>query len=121
MPPMAVNTTTRQIDFQRLSVTSQRPFEGVVAAVNAALGHPDMAGFAKKVAAAKTYDELENVVRPMLGKYGLMEFARFDIGMVLSKALGSGAPRSLRLVMGNPLIMLAMARHVPDAASYAPV
>jgi uncharacterized protein (DUF302 family) len=118
---MAVHTTTRQIDFERLSVTSQRPFEGVVAAVNAALGHPDMGEFAKKVAAAKTYDELENAIRPVLGKYGLMEFARFDIGMILAKALGSGAPRSLRLVMGNPLIMLAMARHVPDAASYAPV
>jgi uncharacterized protein (DUF302 family) len=118
---MAVNTTTRQIDFQRLSVTSQRAFEAVVASVNAALGHPDMGEFGQKVAAARTYDELENVIRPMLGKYGLLEFARFDIGMILAKALGSGAPKSLRLVVGNPLIMLAMARHVPDAASYAPV
>jgi hypothetical protein len=26
----------------------------------------------------------------------------------------------VRLIMGNPLIMQQMARHVPDAASYAP-
>jgi hypothetical protein len=26
-----------------------------------------------------------------------------------------------RLIMGNPLIMQQMARHVPDAGSYAPV
>src|SRR5690349_1855964 len=27
----------------------------------------------------------------------------------------------VRLIMGNPLIMQQMARHVPDAGSYAPV
>ena len=113
--------TTRQINIQRLSVTSARPFESVVAAVNAAIGHPEMGEFATKVAAAKTYDGMENVIHPVLGRYGLMEFAHFDIGMVLAKALGSGAPKSLRLVVGNPLIMQAMARHAPDAGSYAPV
>jgi uncharacterized protein (DUF302 family) len=116
-----MNMTTRHVDVQRLSVTSAKPFESVVAAVNAALGHPDMSEFTKKVAAAKTCDEMENVIHPVLGKYGLMEFTRFDIGMVLAKALGSGAPKNLRLVVGNPLIMQAMARHVPDAGSYAPV
>ena len=103
--------TTRQINIQRLSVTSVKPFETVVAAVNAAIGHPDMVEFAKKVAAAKTYDEMEKVINPVLGKYGLMEFARFDIGMVLAKALGSGARKSLRLVVGNPLIKQAMAAY----------
>jgi hypothetical protein len=28
---------------------------------------------------------------------------------------------SVRLVIGNPLIMKEMVKHVPDAASYAPV
>ena len=27
----------------------------------------------------------------------------------------------VRLVIGNPLIMMEMAKHVPDAGSYAPV
>src|SRR2546427_6701559 len=48
-----------------------------------------------------------------------MEMARFDIGDVLSK--GNSAPKSVRLVVGNPLIMKEMVKHVPDAASYAPV
>jgi hypothetical protein len=30
-------------------------------------------------------------------------------------------PRSVRRLVGNPLIMRRMAEHVPDAASYAPV
>src|SRR6266851_5176648 len=121
MTSKEINMTTRQINIQRLSVTSAKSFESVVATVNAAVGHPDMAEFTKKIAAAKTYGELENVIHPALGKYGLMEFDRFDMGMVLAKALGSGAPKSLRLVVGNPLIMQSMARQVPDAASYAPV
>jgi uncharacterized protein (DUF302 family) len=112
---------TIQISIQRSSVTSAKPFENVVAAVNAAVGHPDMGEFRRKLAAAKTYEEMERVVQPALGKYGLMEFIHFDAGMIIAKAQGSAAPKSLRIVVGNPLIMQAMTRHVPDAASYAPV
>ena len=113
--------TPRQINIQRLSVISVRPFDSVAAVVNAAVGHPDLSELAKKVAAAKTYCELESAIQPGLGKYGLMEFTRFDLGLILQKALGPGAPKILRLLVGNPLIMQAMARHVPDAGSYAPV
>jgi len=37
------------------------------------------------------------------------------------KATGRDKPRMVRLVIGNPLIMQEMAKHVPDAGSYAPV
>jgi uncharacterized protein (DUF302 family) len=37
------------------------------------------------------------------------------------KEAGEGTPRILRLVIGNPLIMMQMVEHVPDAGSYAPV
>ena len=121
MRTKAIFMATRQINIQRLSITSAKPFESVVAAVNAAVGHPDMGEFQTKIAAAKTYDDMERVVQPMLGKYGLMEFIHFDVGMVLTRALGPGAPKSRRLVIGNPLTMQAMTRHVPDAAAYAPV
>jgi uncharacterized protein (DUF302 family) len=50
-----------------------------------------------------------------------MEFTRFDLGEILRKEKGSDAPNSLRLVVGNPLIMEQMVEHVPDAGSYAPV
>ena len=112
---------TRQISIQRSSVTSVKPFESVVAAVNAAVGHPDMNEFATKMAKAKTYDEMERVIQPVVGKYGLMEFIHFDMGMILAKARGSVAPKSIRVIMGNHLVMQAMMQHVPDAAAYAPV
>ena len=50
-----------------------------------------------------------------------MEFTRFNLGAVLRKESGQASPKILRFVIGNPLVMKEMAKHVPDAASYAPV
>ena len=50
-----------------------------------------------------------------------MLFVQFDHGSVVRKATGGETPRIVRLVIGNPLIMKEMAKHVPDAGSYAPV
>jgi uncharacterized protein (DUF302 family) len=111
---------TRQIQVQRFSVTSSKLFAKVVAVVDAAIGHPDMKAFSTDVAAAKTYPELEEVVRKVLGPSELMEFTRFDLGAILRKEKGEAARNSVRLV-GNPLIMKRMVEHVPDAGSYAPV
>jgi len=44
-----------------------------------------------------------------------------NLGEMLRKEQGTTAPRSLRLVAGNPLIMKQMVKHLPDAGSYAPV
>jgi uncharacterized protein (DUF302 family) len=111
---------TRQIQVQRFSVTSSKPFAQVVAGVDAAIGHPDMKAFSTDVAAAKTYSELEVIVRKVLGPSELMEFTRFDLGGILRKEKGT-ARNSVRLVAGNPLIMKRMVEHLPDAGSYAPV
>ena len=90
-------------------------------ALDAAIGHPDMNLFRRDVNAAKTYAELEDIVRKAVGSSDLMEFTRFDLGEILRKEHGTTAPRSLRLVAGNPLIMKQMVKHLPDAGSYAPV
>ncbi len=111
----------RQVGLQRFSVTSSRPFADVVAAVDAAIGHPDMAAFQRDIAAARTYAEAEQVTHRAVGPSNLMEFLRLDMGAFLRKATGATTPRMLRLIIGNPLIMKQMAEHVPDAGSYAPV
>jgi uncharacterized protein (DUF302 family) len=56
-----------------------------------------------------------------MGKTGLMLFLEFDHGAVLRKETGLDKPKIVRLVIGNPLVMKEMAKHVPDAGSYAPV
>ena len=50
-----------------------------------------------------------------------MMFMELDLGAILRKETGLDTPKIVRLVIGNPLIMKEMARHVPDAGSYAPV
>jgi len=113
--------TIRQIAVERFSLVSSKPFAEVVASVEAAIGHPDMREFGSNVAAAASWQDLENVIHGFIGPSGFMEFTRFNMGQILSKQHGAAAPRILRIVLGNPLIMKQMAEHVQDAASYAPV
>src|SRR5471030_3003132 len=111
----------RKIDVERFEIISRQPFDRVLKALEARMGHPDMTRFQPDMAAAKDFAELERVVQTAVGDFGLMEFARFNIGLVLRKESGRERPRIVRLLVGNPLIMKKMAVHVPEAASYAPV
>jgi uncharacterized protein (DUF302 family) len=112
---------TRQVSVQRWTIISQKPFDAVLAAVETAIGRPNMNEFAPKIAAASTFEEMQAVVQASISEIGLMEFRRLDHGVVLAKAGVEGGPKMVRLIMGNPLIMQSMARLVPDAGSYAPV
>jgi uncharacterized protein (DUF302 family) len=109
------------ITVERWSVVSPKPFAEVIAAIDEVIGHPDMREFATKVGAAAGWEELEQAVSTFVGRSGLMEFTRFNMGQILSKAQGESAPKIVRIVLGNPLLMKQMAEHVHDAASYAPV
>jgi uncharacterized protein (DUF302 family) len=111
----------RKVGIERLGVTSSKPFEVVVAALKAAVGRPDMGEFMKAMNDARTVSELESAVQQALGRTGLMMFMEFDLGAILRKETGLERAKSVRLLIGNPLIMREMARHVPDAGSYAPV
>jgi uncharacterized protein (DUF302 family) len=120
---MAANSVVveHQLIVERRSFVSSRSFADVIAAMDAAVGHPNMGEFWKVIAAANTYEELERAVNRAIGPSGFMEFVRMDHGQFLKKVNGDGAPRIVRLLIGNPLIMLKMAQHVHDAGSYAPV
>jgi len=110
-----------KVEIERFSLSSSRPFEKVVEALKAAVGRPDMAEFAKATKGARTFAELEDAVRKGLGMTGLMLFMELDQGAVIRKETGLDTPQIVRLLIGNPLIMKQMAKHVPDAGSYAPV
>ncbi len=110
-----------KVDVERFSLTSSRSFDEVLAAINDAVGHPDMTEFWRSTHQARTVGELENSIQKALGKTGLMSFVELDHGAIVRKMTGRDTPRIVRLVIGNPLIMQQMAKHVPDAGSYAPV
>lgn len=110
-----------KVEVERFSVTSSKPFDVVVTALKSAVGQPDMVEFFKASRAANSFLDLERVVQGALGRTGFMLFAEFDFGAVLRREYGPGVPNSMRFLVGNPLIMKEMVKHVPDAGSYAPV
>ena len=113
--------TIAKVEVERFSLTSLKPFDTVVAALKSAVGQPNMAAFFQETRATKSFPDLERVVQRGLGRTDLMLFAEFDLGDILRRESGSNAPRIMRFVVGNPLIMKEMVKHVPDAGSYAPV
>ena len=116
-----MKTLTRRINVERVTVTSGKAFKDVLAKFDTAVGHPDIQEFWKRVNAATTTAEMENVVQSALGPSGFMEFARFDHSGVVHKGQSGNRSKVFRLVIGNPLIMREMVKHVPDAGSHAPV
>jgi uncharacterized protein (DUF302 family) len=111
----------RKVEMERFSMISPKPFDAVVGAIKASIGHPNMAEFWQTTQRATTAAELEVAIQPVLGESGLMQFVEFDHGMIVRKGTEHHTSRIIRLVIGNPLIMKEMAKRVPDAGSYAPV
>jgi Uncharacterized conserved protein len=113
--------STKRINVERVTFSSHKSLQDVLSKFDAAVGHPNIQEFWKRMGAAKTKSEMERVVQSALGPSGFMEFARFDHGGVVHKGEMGDHPKVFRLVIGNPLIMREMVKHVPDAGSYAPV
>lgn len=113
--------STKRINVDRATVTSRKSLRDVLSKFDTAVGRPNIEEFWNRVAATKTRSEMEKVVESTLGPSGFMEFARFDHGGVVHKGESGEHPKVFRLVIGNPLIMREMVKHVPDAGSYAPV
>jgi uncharacterized protein (DUF302 family) len=111
----------RRFEIERLSLLSPKPFETVVAALKAGVGRLNLPEFASASKGKGTFAELESVINKEIGRTGLMLFLELDHGAVLRKETGLDKPNIVRLVIGNPLVMKEMAKHVPDAGSYAPV
>jgi uncharacterized protein (DUF302 family) len=111
----------RKIEIERFSLSSSKPFDEVLAGVHAGIGHPNMAEFGTSTHEARSFAELRSAIEKGLSKVGLMLFMQLDHGAVVRKETGREIPKMIRLVVGNPLIMKEMAKHVPDAGSYAPV
>jgi uncharacterized protein (DUF302 family) len=110
-----------QLTVERLSLISDKPFEAVLAAIQGGIGHPEMEKFWEEIWSADSFHKVESIVTAALGPTGLMQFGEFDDGGFIRKDRGEGTPNSVRLLVGNPLIMKQMTELVPDSAAYAPV
>ena len=54
---------TREFSGRRWSITSQKPFDAVVALVEEKIGRPNMGEFAARMTAAASYEEMEKSFR----------------------------------------------------------
>jgi len=106
---------------ERFTMLSSKSFEDTLLKLQAAIGQPNMSAFSRELASAQDEVALENIVNKAVGPTGLIQFYLLNLGDVLQKELGPRAPKSVRLLIGNPYIMKEMVKHVPDAGSYAPV
>jgi hypothetical protein len=106
---------------ERVTFTSQRPFDNVLEGIYQGIGRPDLAAFLADLAAAKNYDDYRAVVQKAVGPSDLMRFLQLDEDAALAINPDIEAFRLTRIIAGNPLTMSEMARYVPDAGTYAPV
>lgn len=113
--------TITPVPTERVAFLSRRPFDDVVAGVEGAVGRPDLRELFAGIAAAQSYEDLLKVVAPAVGPTGLMLFVKFNLGDVLGKGRPGPAPKSVRLLIGNPVTMRKMTELVPDAGAYAPI
>src|SRR6202008_1234442 len=87
------NMKVKKVEIERLSVTSSKPFEAVLAALKAAVGQRDIAEFIKETRGARTFSDLERAVQKGLSPTGLMLFMELDQGGVLRKETGRAKPK----------------------------
>ena len=110
------------VEVRRVTITSVRAFDDVVATVYAGLGRvPNFGQTLRAWYSARDRDELDALVEPTAGSSGLLEFVSLDLGAVLMIRDPDRGGRLLRIIAGNPVTMSKMTATVRDEGSYAPV
>jgi hypothetical protein len=114
-------TTTRATSGERFTITTTRSFADVVGAIERAVAHPNVPELFRRMKDAAGPEALRRIVDDAVAPHGLLEFIRFDFGLVLSKDDPPTRRGAVRLMLGNPLVMRELVRGAPDAGSNAPV
>ena len=110
------------VSITRVTVSTERPFDEVVATVYAGLGRvPDFGELVARWSATRDAAEFEATTAAVSGNSGLIEFLSLDLGSALEKRDLTHDRRLLRIIAGNPVTMSTMAATVPDVGSYAPI
>jgi uncharacterized protein (DUF302 family) len=112
---------TQRISGERFTLTTRRSFADVVGAIDRGIAHPNIPELFARMKAAPTPEALRRVVDEAVGPAGLMEFLRFDFGLVLRKDDPPTNRSAVRIVIGNPMVMRELVRGTPDAGMNAPV
>jgi uncharacterized protein (DUF302 family) len=115
-------TTQTTVEIRRVTVTTDRAYDDVVEAIREGLGQSGSVGaLQQQWNAAGSREEFDELVRPLAGPSGLIEFLSLDLGAVLDIRDPRRSRRMTRIIAGNPVTMSKMAATTPDVGSYAPV
>ena len=109
---------------RRYVFESQRPFDAVLDGIFDGISQPDIEALFSQLAETTSYEQFTNLIGHAQGSAGLMQFLRLDLDNAFTHdpdARDVAGRRLVRLIVGNPVTMGQMTRHVPDAGSYAPV
>ncbi|HTW88502.1 MAG TPA: DUF302 domain-containing protein [Candidatus Binataceae bacterium] len=98
---------------------SDRPFDAVILAFEAAVGAVDDQVFRAEVKAATGVEDFERRIRAFEGPSGFMRFMQIDHGAWLAR-IGIAA-RAKLYILGNPLIARTMMEHDLGAGLHVPV
>ncbi|MBW4430738.1 MAG: DUF302 domain-containing protein [Pelatocladus maniniholoensis HA4357-MV3] len=102
----------------RVIVSSEKPFQEVIEAIESILGDGKYSVFEELVDAKAPFEQVESVVESMLGQSGFMKLAVFNTGGLLSLM---GKAKNVKLyLLGNPLIANQMIEHNPVVGLYVP-
>src|SRR5260370_7238512 len=104
----------RKIEVERFPLNSSKPFDQVVAALNSAVGHPDMAEFWKSTHQAQSDVELQKTIKKGLGRTGLMLFPEFVHGAVGRSGPNRATPRIIPSSLPIPLLIRECPHHLPN-------
>jgi hypothetical protein len=114
--------TETVVPIHRVTVTTERTFDDVVASAYAGLGRvPDFGAFVRSWSATRDAAEFEATVAHAAGDSGLIEFLSLDLGAALTLRDPQRGRRLLRIIAGNPVTMSKMTATVAEAGSYAPI
>jgi uncharacterized protein (DUF302 family) len=114
-------TQTTQINIEHVVMTSDRPYEQVIASLEA-----QMSTFGKidepvaQLATAKaSWEDIRQTLEKRMGSSGFTIFGKVEQGQLLSLA---GRPmRASQYAIGNPLLAIQMIEYAPEVALYAPL
>jgi hypothetical protein len=112
------------VPVRRYIIESERSFPDVLDGIFGGISRPDITSLLGDLEASTSYEQFSSLVRQAQGAAGLMRFwqLNLDIGLTLDPLASHRTSRRLvRLIVGNPVTMGEMTRHVADAGSYAPV
>ena len=98
---------------------TNRSFDAVVAAFEAAVGTTDEQSFRAAVRASAGADDFERRMHAFEGPSGFMRFMRIDHGAWMSR-IGLAA-RAILYILGNPLIARTLLEHDIGAGLNVPV